>query len=885
MITNFIQLDFNKENDLKVPSVQYDSGSRFVKIKLQQNKVPFEINGYRVTVVANKGDGTEIMNDCTILDGANGLVEFEITEQFNAVEGVVDCQLKLFKGKTLLTSMPFSINVVKSVSTTKIVSSNELKTLVNALGEVQNIDNRFAQTNAQLSAVKEHCTGGNGQQDHSHVNKTVLDKFSESNGKLLYNNEEITNDIQQGSITGIELAKKTVTPNHTTFFNVERVNLFNKDACIRGVWVTNNGNDQSHNSAWVSDYIEVESGETYYLGEKSGNLGLFTTNSFKFYDADKKPMNTSGSYPSIIPSGAKYIRFSMYSSGLGVVMFVKGENPQTYIGYDDNVKTEITDSFVKKAIDESVKESLENDSYLIGDMIQSKTVGMNKLDWIESARKNVLDLTTVSAGYNINIKTGELSSYEHTSTSDFIKIEPSTYHSIFPKGNTFAYYDKSKNYLGYVDVSKENVGIGVQSPNNAHYMRVVFGKGNDSYYVSETRFPVNTKCGLDETMVVVNDDDVAPALAKAMAEFGGTVFKGERKNLCDEDYCVPGTLSKSTGVASLGKGYGKGLSPMIKAEFGETYSMKKMDAVVPHIICFYDSEYNFIKGFETQEKFTVDDENVKYFRATIPSEEGRANIFKGDCNASGEYIPYSAVQVEFTHSSVRDSILNELLSAENIQKLLTKALYPDLYGKKWCVLGDSLTFMGGNMAYHAIVGRYYDMTVLNYGIVSSTIAEYPDGGGFEPMCNRYVNMDDDADIITVMGGTNDTYSKIGSPTDREGDLTLYGSCHKLFKGLCNKYAGKKIGVILPPQHAKSTISDQEGNGPDIDLAKLRAKCEVIREVAHFYSLPVLDLCNEGGLNGFSENHRNQFIQGDKLHITNEGYQVLSNKIIEFLKRL
>lgn len=158
MITNLIQLDFNKENDLKVPSVQYDSGSRFVKIKLQRNKNPFKIDGYRVTVVANKVDGTEIMNDCTILDGVNGVVQFEITEQFNAVEGVVDCQLKLFKGKTLLTSMPFSINVVKSVSTKEIVSSNELKTLVNALGEVQDIDNRFAQTNAQLSNIG-FCVG------------------------------------------------------------------------------------------------------------------------------------------------------------------------------------------------------------------------------------------------------------------------------------------------------------------------------------------------------------------------------------------------------------------------------------------------------------------------------------------------------------------------------------------------------------------------------------------------------------------------------------------------------------------------------------------------------------------------------------------------------
>lgn len=189
MITNFIQLDFNKENDLKVPSVQYDSGSRFVKIKLQRNKSPFEIDGYRVTVVANKVDGTEIMNDCTILDGVNGVVQFEITEQFNAVEGVVDCQLKLFKGKTLLTSMPFSINVVKSVSTKEIVSSNELKTLVNALGEVQNIDNRFAQTNAQLSADKKELTA-------------QLDRFNseKANKADVYSVQQQVNNLVLGAV-------------------------------------------------------------------------------------------------------------------------------------------------------------------------------------------------------------------------------------------------------------------------------------------------------------------------------------------------------------------------------------------------------------------------------------------------------------------------------------------------------------------------------------------------------------------------------------------------------------------------------------------------------------------------------------------------------------
>lgn len=205
MITNFIQLDFNKENDLKVPSVQYDSGSRFVKIKLQQNKVPFDINGYRVTVVANKVDGTEIMNDCTILDGDNGLVEFEITEQFNAVKGVVDCQLKLFKDRTLLTSMPFSINVVKSVSTKEIVSSNELKTLVNALGEVQNIDNRFAQTNAQLSELANKGT-----------TVEVLERVTK---------EEIDRQIADGTMANLTIKDNSITSSKLKSGSVETRHL------------------------------------------------------------------------------------------------------------------------------------------------------------------------------------------------------------------------------------------------------------------------------------------------------------------------------------------------------------------------------------------------------------------------------------------------------------------------------------------------------------------------------------------------------------------------------------------------------------------------------------------------------------------------------------
>lgn len=279
MITNFIQLDFNKENDLKVPSVQYDSGSRFVKIKLQQNKVPFEINGYRVTVVANKVDGTEIMNDCTILDGANGLVEFEITEQFNAVEGVVDCQLKLFKGKTLLTSMPFSINVVKSVSTKEIVSSNELKTLVNALGKVQDIDNRFAQTNAQLLQNKNELSDKIQEVASTGTTTEVLQSTTEN---------YIQQKIDDGTIAHLLIEDGGVTPEKTSFIGAG-LNLFDKNSLKDGYLHHGNGEFVSEldSNLMVSSFIPVKNGDILYYSDVTSNY-TNTMNRIFEYDQTKR---------------------------------------------------------------------------------------------------------------------------------------------------------------------------------------------------------------------------------------------------------------------------------------------------------------------------------------------------------------------------------------------------------------------------------------------------------------------------------------------------------------------------------------------------------------------------------------------------------------------
>jgi lysophospholipase L1-like esterase len=185
--------------------------------------------------------------------------------------------------------------------------------------------------------------------------------------------------------------------------------------------------------------------------------------------------------------------------------------------------------------------------------------------------------------------------------------------------------------------------------------------------------------------------------------------------------------------------------------------------------------------------------------------------------------------------------------------------------------------------YTKMVSDNLGLTPINYGIISSTIADFSDTTGDNPMCYRYIDMDNEADVITVFAGVNDSASKLGNPNDRTPIDSLYGACHTLFSGLASKYPGKKIGIISPCQHARCLPTDTEYGAPDIDLAKLRSKVDVIKEVSAYYSLPFLDLFRSGGMNGFVTEHRNTFWQADKLHLTTAGHQVIARRIENFIR--
>ncbi len=221
----------------------------------------------------------------------------------------------------------------------------------------------------------------------------------------------------------------------------------------------------------------------------------------------------------------------------------------------------------------------------------------------------------------------------------------------------------------------------------------------------------------------------------------------------------------------------------------------------------------------------------------------------------------------------------------------------ELLNKKINFLGDSITEGCGTsceeFTFHQILKKNVGLAeARNYGISGTKYAiqkgteKYPkdDYVDVNSFSERFEQMDDDADIVVVFGGTNDFGygdALLGSFSDRSPD-TFYGACHYLYSGLIKKYIGKTI-VIMTPLHRIEELSEC-GCDKVENYGTLKTYVDIIREVAEYYSLPVLDLFANSGLQPMVEEIRDTYIP-DGLHPNDQGHQVIANKLEMFLKAL
>lgn len=210
-----------------------------------------------------------------------------------------------------------------------------------------------------------------------------------------------------------------------------------------------------------------------------------------------------------------------------------------------------------------------------------------------------------------------------------------------------------------------------------------------------------------------------------------------------------------------------------------------------------------------------------------------------------------------------------------------------LEGKKISFLGDSITYGVGASSVEArftkIIEREEKLgTMRNYGISGTRIARQHHVPSANPawdqdFCSRVADMDPDADVVVVFGGTNDYGhgdAPLGTPDDRTPD-TFWGACHTLMRTLIEKYPTAVIVIMTPIHRANDTHKNHAGVG-------LAGYVDILKETARFYGLPVLDLFAMGGIQPSIEAQKIAFCP-DGLHPNDAGNRRIADRLIAFLR--
>ncbi len=204
-------------------------------------------------------------------------------------------------------------------------------------------------------------------------------------------------------------------------------------------------------------------------------------------------------------------------------------------------------------------------------------------------------------------------------------------------------------------------------------------------------------------------------------------------------------------------------------------------------------------------------------------------------------------------------------------------------------LGDSITEGCGTTdwgakPFHQLIAKRYGMKLArNYGIGGTRFARQQDPRepiDYQDMAARFATMEDDANLVVLFGGTNDFChgdAPFGTFEDRTQD-TFCGACHYIMEGLIKKYLHARI-VVMTPLHREDEDVLYPNNGrPLCDYV------EMIRKVAGYYSLPVIDLWAGSGIQPRVPQIKEAFCP-DGLHPNDAGHEKMAAYIASCLQGL
>lgn len=222
----------------------------------------------------------------------------------------------------------------------------------------------------------------------------------------------------------------------------------------------------------------------------------------------------------------------------------------------------------------------------------------------------------------------------------------------------------------------------------------------------------------------------------------------------------------------------------------------------------------------------------------------------------------------------------------------------ELKGLKINILGDSITeghgTTGTEFRYTDVFARKSGAVVRNYGIGGTRIARQTTPSAVLHhdlnFLDRVAEMDPDADVVVVFGGTNDfghgdaAFGDFGDIFRAQGKIDEYtfcGAMHSLILRLMDRYPDAQL-VVMTPLHrlSEAVVINERGLPchPLIDYVEMEKK------ICAYYGVPVLDLWSISGIQPCVPGNRERFAP-DGLHPNNAGAEKLADKLLGFLRAL
>ncbi len=219
-----------------------------------------------------------------------------------------------------------------------------------------------------------------------------------------------------------------------------------------------------------------------------------------------------------------------------------------------------------------------------------------------------------------------------------------------------------------------------------------------------------------------------------------------------------------------------------------------------------------------------------------------------------------------------------------------------LEGKIIDFLGDSITEGVGvedraNNRFDKRIERACGLKAsYNYGIGGTRLAHQIKASSEKPrwdlcFCGRAYDLNKDADVIVVFGGTND-YGHGDAPFGTLEDTTpttYCGAVYWLMNFLKTTYPNAQT-VFMTPAHRKGDYKVSSNAKKAPDAQPLIEYVKVIEEQGKKLGVPVLNLFEELGIDPNNEEERNAYTI-DGLHFNDAGHEFLANALIKFLKAL